>query len=55
MDSIGSSGASITRRIGFLVVLVAVALSFFHGISLGDLEEVLNNASILCLSCIGIG
>jgi hypothetical protein len=55
MANIGSRKASIVWRIGFLVVLVVVALSFFHGISLGDIEEVLNNASILCLSCIGIG
>ena len=45
----------LAKRITFVVMLVAVAFAIFRGVGLGDIEEVLNNASILCLSCVGIG
>ncbi len=45
----------LAKRIAFGVVLVAVSFAIVRGVGLGDVEEVFNNASILCLSCVGIG
>ncbi len=43
------------RRGAFLFLVALAALFIAHGIELLDVEEILTNASILCLSCIGIG
>jgi len=43
------------KRVAFIIVIGLCALAVVEGVKLGDFEEVLTNASILCLSCIGIG
>ncbi len=38
-----------------VILLVAFLIVMIAGIGLGDVAEVILNATMLCLSCIGIG
>jgi len=42
------------RRATFIILLASIALLII-GIGLGDVQRVFVNATLLCLSCIGIG
>jgi hypothetical protein len=43
------------RKLMFLVIITLCGVFIAHGAKVFDIEEVLANATILCLSCIGIG
>ncbi len=42
-----------------IIIPIALIFGFFllliHGVSIGDVAEVVLNATLLCLHCIGIG
>ena len=42
------------KRTTLLILLIAIAL-LIAGLALGDARRVFANATLLCLSCIGIG
>ena len=39
----------------FVILLVAAGISIVRGVKLYDIQETITNATILCLSCVGIG
>ena len=39
----------------FLILAALSVMAILKGIDMFDVEEIISNASILCLSCIGIG
>lgn len=43
------------RKLFFIGLTVLSGLFIAHGANVFDIQEVLANATILCLSCIGIG
>jgi len=42
------------KKVLRIIVLLIFLGLIFYGIKLGDFEETQGNASVLCLSCIGI-
>jgi len=47
--------ASIKRSLVFIIPFAVVMFCLVYGINLDDIAEVIANATILCLSCVGIG
>ena len=47
-------GRLVMQRITLVILLIAFAL-LVVGLALGDFLHVLANATLLCLSCVGIG
>jgi len=44
----------VKRYIIFLIGITVSGFLIFYGVKLGDFVEVIRNAALLCLSCVGI-